>query len=116
MKYLKQFIIIFGATFLGEIVHKVLPFPIPASIYGLLILLALLESKVVAFEEVKDVGEFLLDIMGITFVPATVGIITAFDQLRDFLIPILLVLFVVTFIVFGITGRFSQFLFERRHK
>ncbi|MCI1930179.1 MAG: CidA/LrgA family protein [Clostridia bacterium] len=116
MKYIKQFMIIFGITFLGEVIYKLLDFPIPAGIYGLVILLLFLQTGILKFDEIKDVGEFLLDILAITFVPSTVGIVTASDDLKQFLIPILLALFVVTFIVFGITGRVSQFFLERKHK
>ena len=38
MKYIKQLAIILGAAFLGEALYALLPLPIPASIYGLLIL------------------------------------------------------------------------------
>ena len=34
MKYLRQFMIILLFSFLGELLKYVLPFPVPASIYG----------------------------------------------------------------------------------
>lgn len=39
MKYLKQFLIILLISFAGELLKYVLPLPIPASIYGMVILL-----------------------------------------------------------------------------
>ena len=42
MKYMKQFCIIMGISFLGELLKYFLPFPIPASIYGLVLMLAAL--------------------------------------------------------------------------
>ena len=39
---------------------------------------------------------------------------TAAEELKSFLIPILLALFVVTVIVMVVTGRISQFVLERR--
>ena len=39
MKYLRQFMIILLFSFLGELLKYVLPFPVPASIYGLVLLL-----------------------------------------------------------------------------
>jgi len=39
MKYLRQFMIILLFSFLGELLKYVLPFPVPASIYGLSYLL-----------------------------------------------------------------------------
>ena len=42
MKLLYQFGVIMTVTFLGEILHGLIPLPIPASIYGLLLMLAAL--------------------------------------------------------------------------
>lgn len=38
MKYLKQFLIILAISMIGEILKYLLPLPVPASIYGMLIL------------------------------------------------------------------------------
>ena len=40
MKYFKQFLIILSVSFLGEVLHALLPLPVPASIYGLVLMLA----------------------------------------------------------------------------
>lgn len=105
MKYLNQIAIIFGVSFAGEIVYRFLGLPIPASIYGLIIMMILLETKIIKFEQIKDVGSFMLNIMIVTFVPSTVGVMTAVEELKTFLIPILIVLFLVTVIVMVVTGR-----------
>ena len=47
MCYLYQFARIMGFCFLGEILHEVLPLPVPASIYGLILLLAALKTGLV---------------------------------------------------------------------
>ena len=39
MRLLNQFAVIVIITFLGELCKQVLPFPVPASIYGLVIML-----------------------------------------------------------------------------
>ena len=46
MKFIRQFLIIILISFAGELLHAILPLPVPASIYGLLILLAGLQTKV----------------------------------------------------------------------
>ena len=38
MKYLHQFLLILAISFMGELLKEVLPFPVPASIYGMVIL------------------------------------------------------------------------------
>ena len=47
MKFIRQFLIIILISFAGELLHAILPLPVPASIYGLLILLAGLQTKVI---------------------------------------------------------------------
>ena len=39
MEYLKQFFIIASVSFTGEILNHIIPLPVPASIYGLVIML-----------------------------------------------------------------------------
>ena len=116
MKYINQLTIIMGVSFVGEALHKLLALPVPASIYGLIIMMILLESGIVKFENIKDTGTFMLNIMIITFVPSTVGVMTAVEDLKSFIIPILVALFVITFIVMVVTGRVTQFVLERKEK
>ena len=62
MKYIKQFTIIIIVSFLGECVKALLPFKIPASVYGLVIMLAALMSGIIKLEAVKDTAEFFIQI------------------------------------------------------
>ena len=52
MKFIRQFLIIILISFAGELLHAILPLPVPASIYGLLILLAGLQTKVIPLKAV----------------------------------------------------------------
>ena len=38
MKYIRQFGIILLITFIGEIMHELIPIPVPAGIYGIVLL------------------------------------------------------------------------------
>ena len=62
MKYLKQFLIILVISLIGEILNKLLPLPVPASIYGMVILFAGLLSGIIKLESVKEAGSFLASI------------------------------------------------------
>ena len=46
MKFLKQFSIILFISFLGEILHTLIPLPVPASVYGLVLMLAALVTGI----------------------------------------------------------------------
>ena len=68
MKYIRQFVIILFISFRGEALKYVLPLPIPASIYGLVLMFVLLETKVLKVEAVQDAGKFLIEIMPPMFI------------------------------------------------
>ena len=61
MKYIKQFMIIMIIAFMGECIKELLPFKIPASVYGLAIMLIGLMSGVIKLDAVKDTAEFFID-------------------------------------------------------
>lgn len=56
MKYLKQLVIILLFSFLGELLQELLPLPVPAAIYGLLLLFLALTFKIVKPESIKTVA------------------------------------------------------------
>ena len=68
MKYLRQFLLILFISFLGELLKYFLPLPIPASIYGMVILFIGLLSGIIKLDAVKDVGKFLIEIMPVMFI------------------------------------------------
>ena len=116
MKYVRQFVIIMVFTFLGEVLKALLPFPVPASIYGLLALLLALETKLLPLASVRDVGEFFVEIMPLTFIPAGVGLLNAWDTLKPVLIPIIVILFASTIVVMGVSGKVTQTMIEAEER
>ena len=72
MKYIYQLFIILVVTFVGELLHYFIPIPVPASIYGLIIMLILLCTKVVKLEHVERTSDFLIEIMPLMFIPGGV--------------------------------------------
>ena len=91
MKYVKQFLLILFISFIGEIFNKLIPLPIPASIYGMMILFFGLLIGIIKLENVKEVGSFLIEIMPIMFIPAGVGLMTSWVTLKKILIPVLII-------------------------
>ena len=77
VKFIRQFLIIILISFAGELLHAILPLPVPASIYGLLILLAGLQTKVIPLKAVDEAGGFLIEIMPMLFIPAGVGLMVS---------------------------------------
>lgn len=110
MRYVKQFGIIIFISLMGELLKELLPFSVPGSIYGLTIMIFALCTGIVKVHQVKDVSDFLLDIMPVLFIPSTVGLMTTWGTLKNIIVPVLLVCILGTVIVMGITGRTTQLL------
>ena len=113
MKYLTQFVIIMGFTLLGEALQRLIPLPIPASVYGLLLLFAALCLKLVKLEQVKETAGFLTSILPILFVSPAVGIVEDWALIREDLLAILILLVASTVLTFGIAGRTAQAFLKR---
>lgn len=116
MKLLYQFGVILAVTFVGELLHALLPLPIPASIYGLIVMLICLGTKVVKLSQVKIAADFLIDIMPPMFIPAAVGLIVVWGDLKEILIPVVVITCLSTVIVMVCTGKVTQTLIRRKQK
>lgn len=116
MKYVKQFLIILFISFLGEILNNVLPLPIPASIYGIIILLICLLTGIVKVEKIEEVSNFLLEILPILFIPPGVAIMNSYGSIKNIITPIMIIIFVSTIVVMIVTGRVAQFIIRRKNK
>ena len=92
MKYLSQFLIILGFTLTGEALQRIIPLPIPASVYGLSLLFLALCLKLVKVEQVKQTGTFLTSILAILFVSPAVNIVDDWGLIQEDLLPIVLII------------------------
>ncbi|MCI6487272.1 MAG: CidA/LrgA family protein [Clostridiales bacterium] len=108
MKTLGQIVIILLVSFAGELLNYCLPLPIPASIYGIVILFCLLEFKVIPLRAVKETGDFLVSIMQLMFIPAAVGLLEAWDVIAPNWLPYILITLISTFVVMFFSGRVTQ--------
>lgn len=116
MKLLYQFGVILAVTFVGELLYALLPLSIPASIYGLIVMLICLGTKVVKLSQVKIAADFLIDIMPPMFIPAAVGLIVVWGDLKEILIPVVVITCLSTVIVMVCTGKVTQTLIRRKQK
>ena len=116
MKYLQQAVIITGITFVAEIIKYLVPLPIPASIYGLILLFILLKSGVLKLGQIEDLGGLLLELMPLLLVPASVSFLTVLDTIQGMLLPVLIMGFVGTTVVMIVTGLISQRIIQRDRK
>ena len=113
MRYLKQFMIISLIALVGEALSFIIPLPIPASIYGIILMLLLLISGRLKVDSVKEVSSFLIAIMPVMFIPAAVGLMNSFSLLSGSLAAYLVILVVSTFAVMAVSGIVTQFIIRR---
>ena len=116
MKYLKQFLIILVISLIGELLNKLLPLPVPASIYGMVILFIGLLSGVIKLSSVKEAGSFLIEIMTVMFIPAGVGLMSSWLNLKPIIIPVCIITVVTIFTVMIVSGHVTQFIVKRTKK
>ena len=116
MPYLRQAIYIFGFSFLGEVLNRLVPLPIPASIYGMVLLFLALQCKIITIDAVKDTGGFLTSILSVLFVPPIVALVDYWDLLRANLLPILAILIASSLLTFALAGRLTQAIIRRKEK
>lgn len=114
MKYIFQFLRILGFCLAGELLHWLLPLPVPASIYGLVLLLLALKMGVVKLAQIKETSQFLTAIFPLLFIPGAVGVMELWDILGEIWLPVLLALVVVTIATFAAAGRVTQWLIRRK--
>ena len=116
MKYMKQFAIILAVSCIGELLNHFLPLPFPASIYGLVIMLILLMTHIVKLPDVDETATFLVDVMPMMFIPAGVGLLNAWDTLKPVLVPVIVIMFVSTIVVMGVSGKVTQTMIEAEER
>ena len=114
MKYIKQFLIIIGVSCIGELLNYLIPLPIPASVYGLVIMLGLLVAKKLRIDAVKETADFLINIMPIMFIPASVGLIAYWEQLQPFLTPVIIITVISTILVMVATGKITDLIIKTK--
>lgn len=114
MKHIFKFLIIIGISFLGELLHALIPLPVPASIYGMILMFAGLMLRIIPLEAVRTEGRFLIDIMPVMFIPAAVGLLDSWSALKPMLIPVAAIMVVSTFVVMGIAGKVAQSLMKNK--
>lgn len=117
MRYIKQFGIILAISFAGELLNSLVPLPIPASIYGLILMLVCLHTHVVRVESVRRTAYFLIEVMPMMFIPAAVGLLESWGRLQAVWLPFCIITVVSTVAVMGISGLVTQSVItHRNHK
>ena len=113
MKYLKQFGIILALSFIGEFLNNIFPFPIPASIYGIVLMFLCLKTKIIPLSAVEETARFLIEAMPLMFIPAAVGLLESWDIIKGVWIQYISITVVSTIFVMAVAGRITQAVIQK---
>ena len=116
MKYIIQFEIILAISLAGELLNRLIPLPVPASIYGMAILFTALCTGVIKVSAVKEAGMFLISMLPVMFVPAAVGLLDSWETMQGFLTALIAITLVSTVTVIAASGHITQFIIKKKEK
>ena len=110
MKIYLQLLIIFGFSFIGNVISNVFRLPVPGSILGMILLFLALQFKILEFRHVDEAGSFLINNMTILFLPAGVGIMAKWNLISHFWAQILLIVVAALIINMLILGKLVEWI------
>ncbi|MGO2960150.1 MAG: CidA/LrgA family protein [Lactococcus cremoris] len=110
MKIYLQLLIIFGFSFIGNVISNVFRLPVPGSILGMILLFLALQFKLLEFRHVDEAGSFLINNMTILFLPAGVGIMAKWNLISHFWAQILLIVVGALIINMLILGKLVEWI------
>ena len=116
MKHVYRLSIILGISFLGELLNRWIPLPVPAGLYGLILMLIGLCTGVVPLESVRGAGRFLIEIMPVMFIPAGVGLMASWSVLKPMVVPVAVIMVISTFVVMAASGWATQAVIRRERR
>jgi holin-like protein len=116
VNYIFQLMIIFGVSLAGEIIHALLPLPVPASVYGLVLLFILLVTKAVRLEQVEKVSEYMMAVMPLFFIEPTVGVMESYGLVKGKIAVLFLLSFLSFMAVLAVTGLSAQTVIRLKKK
>ena len=116
MKYLKQIALIVLFSFLGELCRALIPLPVPASIYGMVLMFAALSLKIIKLPQVGEAGHFLTSILPVLFVAPLVSLMDCWPVLRENLIPLAVITAVTTVSTFAVAGFVTKWMMGGKNR
>lgn len=110
MDIYKEIMYILIFSLIGELISNIIKLPIPGSVIGMIILFIFLELKLIHMKKIEKVGEFLIENLGILFVPAGVGIMVKFNFIKEIWLSFFVIAIITTVISLIITVKIVEFV------
>lgn len=114
MKYIPQLTYILIVTFLGELLHKLIPLPVPAAIYGILLLLICLFTGILKEEKVADAADLLISSFPILFVAPIAKLLLYWGLISHKIFAICVIMVISSIIVFAVSGLVTKWCQKKK--
>lgn len=105
-----QFLIIFGFLAIGELIVWATGIKFPSCIIGMLLLTLSLKMNWIKEKWVSKISAFLLDNLGLFFVPPGVSLMLYFDLIKSEFLPIVMATLISTVVVLVFSGWTHQII------
>lgn len=116
MEIIAEIGLIFGICLLGEGIAAVLPVAFPGSVISMILLMALLLSGIVKTRHIQRVSGFLTANMSFVFLPPCVSIMEQMDIIMPKIVPIFLICFLTTPLIYLATAWTVQGMMALRRR
>lgn len=102
--FLQQAFVFAFIMLLANLIVGILPFPMPASVMGLILLFIALCLKIVKLEQVESLGNSLTGLISFLFVPSGISVMNSLGIMGQYGVQIVLIIIIATIILLAITG------------
>ena len=116
MQYIFQFGVLYAVYYAGEVIANLTGLPIPGSVFGLLLMLALLRTGAVKPRHVEETADFLIRAMPVMFIPVTTGLMVSYGLLSGYVAVFLGIILVSTVAVFASAGWTAQAIIRYKRR
>lgn len=116
MKYLKQLGVLLACCAVGDALSILLRGALPGNVLGLTLLLLLLVLGRVHLRHVQDTSDFLLQNMAFFFLPACLGVLEIFAQIKSEILAILAVCVLTTLCTAAATAFTVHIVFRLQNR
>ncbi len=72
--------------------------------------------KIIPIHSVEETGMFFVEVMPYMFIPAGVGIMNSWTELKAMLLPVTVITVMTTALVMVVTGKVTQYMMKKGEK
>ncbi len=105
MEIILELGVVFAVCLIGQLLSACLPFAVPSSVIGMILLLILLCLQILKPHHIEKNSNFLLKNMAFFFIPAGVGILSNYSYVANSILQLLLVCLVTMVLTFAAASR-----------